>query len=99
MSDTPRIRMGDEYGKTAPNRFSDFEWIHAHQKELLEQYGERSIVVYKERVIGVGATYKEALEDAERNLPPELTEIITPVHQELRHRHPFYRVRPRLEQK
>jgi hypothetical protein len=61
---------------------------------LLEKYGECSIIVYEQKVIGVGDTYDEALADAERNLPPEIKEI-TPIHERLRHRHPFLRVRPR----
>jgi hypothetical protein len=61
----------------------------------LEKYGECSIIVYKEQVLGTGETYAAALEDAERSLPPEITEPITPVHQWLRHRHPFFRVRPK----
>ena len=91
MPDTPRIRMGSKYRETPANVFNDFDWIHAHKRELLEQYGECSIIVYKERVIGVGNTYKEALENAEHNLPPEMTEVITPVHQILRHPNPFRR--------
>ncbi len=89
-----RIRMRDVYGQTPPTAFSDFDWIRRHEAELLERYGECSIIVYKEQVIGVGDTYAAALEDAERHLPPGGNEI-TPVHQELRHRHPFLRVRPR----
>jgi hypothetical protein len=91
-----RIRMRDAYGETPPNVFSDFDWIRQHQKELLEKYGERSIIVYKQQVIGVGDTYAEALEDAERNMPANEAEI-TPVHQQLRHRHPFFRIRPKVE--
>ncbi len=92
--DTPRIRMRDLYGQTPPNVFSDFDWIRRHEKELLDKYGERSIIVYKKQVIGVGNTYAEAVEDAERRLPSDVAEV-TPVHQQLRHRHPFLRVRPR----
>jgi hypothetical protein len=95
MIDKPRIRMTDEYGKTPANVFTDFDWIHKHRQELLEQYGECSIIVYKERVIGVGETYEAALADAEQNLSPDATEEITPVHQILRHRNPFSRVNPR----
>ncbi|MCC7449550.1 MAG: hypothetical protein IT324_19170 [Anaerolineae bacterium] len=70
----------------------DFDWIRRHEKELLAQYGECSIIVYKEQVIGVGPTYAAALENAEQNLPPEVREV-TPVHQWLRYRHPFWWVR------
>jgi len=89
-----RIRMRDRYGETPPNVFSDFDWIRRHEKELLEQYGERSILVYQQQVIGVGNTYAESVDDAERHLPADVAEV-TPVHQQLRHRHPFLRVRPK----
>ena len=91
-----RIRMRDRYGETPANVFSDFDWIHRHKAELLEKYGECSIIVFNQQVIGVGDTYSAALEDAERKLPPDSGEI-TPVHQELRHRHPFLRVRPKTK--
>lgn len=91
---TPRIRMGHPYGQTPPNVYSDFDWIRRNEKELLEKYGECSIIVYKQRVLGVGPTYAAALEDAERNLPLDGGEV-TPIHQWLRHRHPFLRVRPK----
>jgi hypothetical protein len=89
---TSRIRMSQPLGQTPPNIFTDFDWIRVHEKELLEKYGECSLIVYKEQILGVGATYDEALENAEQNLPPELGEI-TPVHRKIFHRHPFYRVR------
>jgi len=56
--DTPRIRMSHPYGQTPPNVFSDYDWVRRHEKELLEQYGECSIIVYKEQVIGVGDSSK-----------------------------------------
>ena len=89
--DTRRIKMGHPAGQTPPNIYSDFDWIRRHQKELLEQYGECSIIVYKEQVIGKGATYREAVEDAENSLPPDIIEV-TPVHQRLAYRNPFSRV-------
>lgn len=89
---TSRIRMGHPYGQTPPNVYSDFDWIRRHEKELLAQYGECSIIVYEEQVIGVGPTYKAALENAEQNLPPEVGEV-TPVHERLRYPNPFSRVR------
>ncbi len=92
-----RIRMRDAYGQTPPNVFSDFDWIRRHEKALIEKYGERSIIVYQQQVIGVGNTYSEALEDAENKLPPNSPEI-TPVHQGLRHRHPFLRIWPKHDQ-
>jgi hypothetical protein len=96
MASSSRIRMRDPYGKTPPNVFGDFDWIRQHEKELINTYGERSIIVYREQVIGVGKTYAEALQNAELNLPADSPEI-TPVHQELRHRHPFLRIHPRRD--
>jgi|GEM_PF-1197401 len=87
-----KIRMSHVYGETPPNVFSDFAWVREHQKELLAQYGECSIIVYRERVIGSGLTYENALADAERNLPTESGEI-TPIHERLHDKHAFYRVR------
>jgi hypothetical protein len=88
-----RIRMTHAYGETPPNVFTDFDWIRRNEKALLEKYGECSIIVYKEQVLGAGPTYEAALEDAERNLPPNVTEV-TPVHDYIHYRHPFYRVYP-----
>ena len=85
---TSRIKMGHAYGETPPNAFSDFEWIRQHEKELLAQHGECSIIVYQQKVIGTGATYEAALQDAERNLPANVDNI-TPVHERLRNRKTF----------
>ncbi|MBZ0282656.1 MAG: hypothetical protein K8L97_18085 [Anaerolineae bacterium] len=93
---TSRIRMSHQYGETPPNVFSDFDWIRLHEKELLEKYGECSIIVYKEQVLGVGATYDEAVQDAEHNLPSDSGEI-TPVHQWLYQRQPLQRIHVRLK--
>lgn len=87
-----RIRMSHPYGETPPNIFHDFDWIHRHEKELLEQYGECSIIVFKEQVLGVGATYAEALQNAENNLPADVGEV-TPVHQWIYKRHPIPRLK------
>jgi hypothetical protein len=84
--------MGHPYGQTPPNTFADFDWIRQHERELLAEYGECSIIVYRQQVIGVGATYAAALEDAERRLPPD-SPVITPVHERLRVHNPFLRVR------
>ena len=89
-----RIRLSysrDE--KTPPNLFTDHDWFRQNEKSLLEQYGERCIVIYNETVLGVGDTYEAAVEDAEKNLPPEADEV-TPVVELLHRRHPFLRVRP-----
>lgn len=83
---TSRIRMGHPYGQTPPNVYSDFDWIRRNEQELVEQYGECSIIVYQQQVLGTGPTYAAALEDAERNLPPDMGEV-TPVHERLQHRY------------
>lgn len=95
---TKHIRMGHPYGETPPNIYADFEWVHQHEKELLEKYGECSIIVYKGEVIGVGNSYKAAVEDAERNLPSDAGEI-TPIHKWLVRRNPFLRIHPKPVQK
>lgn len=91
---TSRIRLSysrDE--KTPPNIFSDHDWVRHHQEELLAEYGERFIVVYQEKVLGVGDTYEAAVQSAENNLPPGDIEV-TPIVELLRKRQPFFRVRP-----
>lgn len=93
MNTKSRIQMGHPHGQTPANVYSDFEWIHQHEKELLEQYGECSIIVYQQKVIGVGATYQAALENAEENLPPD-GQPITPVHEWIFQRQPFFNIYP-----
>ncbi|HEX3054347.1 MAG TPA: hypothetical protein VHP83_27065 [Aggregatilineaceae bacterium] len=91
---TPRIHVSySREEKTPPNIFADHDWVRRNEKKLLAQYGERCIVVYNQTVIGVGDTYESALEDAERNLAPEI-EQVTPIIELLHQRHPFLRVRP-----
>jgi hypothetical protein len=90
---TKRIRMTHKYGETPKNIFGDFEWIHLHRQELLEKYGECSIIVYNKQVIGVGKTYEAAVENAEQNLPEDVKEV-TPVHQWLFQRNPLQRIYP-----
>ncbi|MDQ7025940.1 MAG: hypothetical protein Q9P44_10315 [Anaerolineae bacterium] len=90
---TSRIRMTHKYDETPKNIFSDFDWIRRHEKELLEKYGECSIIVFKQEVIGVGKTYKDAVANAERDLPENVEEV-TPVHQWLFQRHPLQRIYP-----
>jgi hypothetical protein len=86
--------MTHQYGETPPNVFDDFRWVREHERELLEKYGECSIIVYQQKVIGVGESYEAAVADAERNLLSD-TEEVTPIHQWLRRRHPFFRVQPK----
>jgi hypothetical protein len=87
--------MGDPIGQRPPNVFSDFEWARQNRQALLEKYGECSILVYNQKVIGVGPTYKDALENAEQNLAPDV-EKVTPIHERLRYDNPFQRVRPTI---
>ena len=93
---TSRIKMTHRHGETPKNVFTDFDWVRRHEKELLDEYGECSIIVYQDQVIGVGATYDEALADAEVRLPKDSGEV-TPVHERLRHRHPLFRVIPTVK--
>ena len=83
MNTKSRIKMAHPHGQTPPNIYSDFDWIRRHEKELLEAYGECSIIVYQQQVLGVGETYEDALENVERNLPPDSGEV-TPVHELIR---------------
>jgi hypothetical protein len=77
-----RIRMSFQAGETPDNFFSDYEWIKANQSSLLDKYGEASILVYKERVVGFGRSYFDAIENAEK-AANDSNEIITPVHYHL----------------
>ncbi len=88
-----RIRLGHADGEVAPNTWSDFDWVHDHEKELLAQYGESIILVYQQQVIGVGHTIDEVLANAEQNLDPSVREV-TPITCFLHQRQPFFRVRP-----
>ena len=92
-----KIQMGHQYGQTPTNVFSDFDWIFDNKQQLLEKYGECSIIVYEKKVIGVGNSYREALENAETNLPED-SDVITPVHQWIYKRRPFLRIKPMSKQ-
>lgn len=87
--DTRRVKTGHPKGATPPNVYSDFEWVKQHEKELLEKYGECSLIVYKEQVIGFGDSYEAALDDAEQHLPPDASEI-TPIHAMIYYPTPFF---------
>jgi hypothetical protein len=90
-----RIRLGRQPDEpTPPHVFADHEWFRNHEQELLERYGECFCLVYHERVIGVGDTTEAAVEDADRNLPPEVGEI-TPLLEILHRRDPFTRMQLR----
>ncbi len=71
-----RIKTGHAPDQPTPrNIINDHEWVHQHESELRERYGEVYIVVYQQEVYGVGRTYQQALTDAEAHLPPDLAEI------------------------
>jgi hypothetical protein len=55
-----RIKVGyTREEKTPPNIYSDFDWVHYNKDALIDQYGERVVVIYQEKVIGIGNTYQE----------------------------------------
>lgn len=89
-----QIKMSYEYGETPPNFVDDHDWIREHEQELLATYGECSILVFHQMVVGVGETYNASIEDAKSKLSTDSQEVITPVHVWLHHRQPFYRVLP-----
>ena len=91
-----RIQTGHPHGETPTNTRSDLAWIHDHEEELLAQFGERMILVFEQKVIGVGNTYAEMVQDAEHNLSPEIP-VATPVTYFLHQRQPFFRVRANQE--
>jgi hypothetical protein len=84
------LKMGHAYGEVSPNTFADFQWLRAHRQDLLQQYGEVSVLVYNQKVIGVGQSYAEAMANAEHNLLNELG-VITPIYDVLTHRGSIYR--------
>lgn len=84
---TPRIKAGHAPDQPMPrNIMTDHEWVRQHENELRERYGEVYLVVYQERVVGVGRTYQEVVNDAEAHLPPDIAEIVVRV--ESLHRRP-----------
>ena len=95
---TSRIRLSYSRDEETPaNLFTDHDWFRQHQDDLLAKHGECFLVIYHEKVIGVGDTYETAVQAAEANLPPGDSEI-TPMVELLRERHPFFRVRPNVTQ-
>jgi hypothetical protein len=91
---TSHIRTTHQYGEVFPNVFSDFDWVKAHEAELLTQYGTCTILVYQRAVIGYGETEDAALQMAESNIPDDFAGEITPITYYLAKRQPFYRVMP-----
>ncbi|HLA43146.1 MAG TPA: hypothetical protein VJZ27_06915 [Aggregatilineales bacterium] len=92
--DTQRIRTTHAYGEVSENTWGDFDWVKEHEKELLAEYGECTILVFEKKVIGSGETESEAARNAEENLPPDSDLVLTPITYHLAHRHPFFRVKP-----
>lgn len=88
-----RIRTSHPAGHTPANVFTDFEWLHHNRERLFEEYGEKFVVIYQEKVIGMGSTRSEALADAETNLPPNI-ELATPIVDKIYRRNPFLRAKP-----
>jgi hypothetical protein len=86
-----RVKYSHKYGEVYPNVWSDFEWVREHRDELLATHGKCVILVYEKQVVGKGETLSEAVEDAERRLPPEAGEI-TPITEILAPRQRIYRV-------
>jgi hypothetical protein len=80
-----RIKTSFQLKEPMPtNMPADFEWVKKNRDSLFEKYGSCVLVVYEQKVLGVGETYSEAIANAETNLP-ESPEIITPVVKVLSH--------------
>jgi hypothetical protein len=60
------------------NIFPDFQWLREHRLELFKKYGSCVVVIYKQKIIGMGKSYDEALADAESKLSDDV-ELITPI--------------------
>jgi hypothetical protein len=72
--------------------WQDFAWARQHRKMLLETYGEQVLLVYHRQVIGVGAFIDEAVADAEKRLPDNVS-VVTPIVEFLSYRSPLTRLR------
>jgi hypothetical protein len=92
MFATKRIRLS-HYGPTPAHLFSDFIWLQTQESRLLADYGECSIIVYQQQVLGVGRTVEESLADAEAHLPAEIG-VITAIQKWLVARQPLMRIQP-----
>ena len=84
-----RIRTSHQDEEVAPNTWADFDWVHDHEAELLQRYGECVLLVHNQQVIGNGNTIEEAIAQAEQNMPPDLPEV-TPITYFLQERYPFF---------
>jgi hypothetical protein len=60
------------------NIFPDFQWFREHRLELFKKHGSCVVVIYKQEIIGMGKTSKEALANAEAHLADDV-ELITPI--------------------
>jgi hypothetical protein len=90
----PRIKMSHLREEPTPrNIFTDYDWVHRHENELREQYGECWVVVFQEEVLGTGTDYHTALADAASRLPLD-GPIITPIVNSIHKPHPFMRAYP-----
>jgi hypothetical protein len=75
-----RIKTWRKYDEPTPSYvYTDRDWVLKHRQELLQKFGECHIVAYHEQVLGYGATYDEAIENAAHNLPPDIEQIETMV--------------------
>jgi hypothetical protein len=71
-----RIRTGGPLEERIPKHIiNDHDWIHQHKDELIQQYGECYMIVHHQQVLSTGKSRKEALENAEHNLPDDIEEI------------------------
>ncbi len=81
-----RIRTSRKREEPTPSHiFTDHDWVRNNEEALIEQYGECYMIVYHERVLGVGKTREEAVQNAERKLPAEMGEIQVMVERIGRH--------------
>lgn len=78
----------------SPNVYEDYEWVRRNERHLRDKYGEIFVVVYRQKVIGTGSTYEDALKNADSNLPIEV-EQVTPIVESLEKWQPFFQVHPK----
>jgi hypothetical protein len=88
-----RIRTGGPLEERIPQHIiADHDWVHVHRDELIDKYGETYVIVYQQKVLGVGKSREEALTNAERNLAPDIDQIAVMVEW-VGHRRPLLRNR------
>jgi len=54
----------------------DFDWVAAHWGELVRQYAERWIAVWRGQVVAVGNNYSEVVERAKRGYGDECHPVV-----------------------